>query len=92
MKSSVKPKWFRELLRRRLFFCLLIAAQLAVLLFFIFNQSRASVIMCLALQGISIAVASPEGGLAQTDVAVIADVVLTQSEFSMEDIRIVEVY
>ena len=43
-------------------------------------------------EGISIAVASPEGGLAQTDVAVIADVVLTQSEFSMEDIRIVEVY
>ena len=57
MKSSVKPKWFRELLRRRLFFCLLIAAQLAVLLFFIFNQSRASVIMRLALQAISIAVA-----------------------------------
>ena len=57
MKSSVKPKWFRELLRRRLFFCLLIAAQLAVLLFFILNQSRASMIMRFALQLISIAVA-----------------------------------
>ena len=43
-------------------------------------------------EGISLAVASPEGGLAQNDVAVIADVVLSQSDFSMEDIRIVEVY
>lgn len=43
-------------------------------------------------EGISLAVASPEGGLAQTDVAVIADVILSQSDFSMEDIRIVEVY
>lgn len=43
-------------------------------------------------EGISVAVASPEGGLEQSDVAVIADVVMTQSEFSMEDIRIVEVY
>lgn len=43
-------------------------------------------------EGISIAVATPEGGLNQSDVAVIADIVLTQSEFSMEDIRIVEVY
>ena len=41
--------------------------------------------------GISVAVASPEGGLAQTDVAVIADIVMTQSEFSMENIRVVEV-
>ena len=41
--------------------------------------------------GISVAVASPEGGLQQEDVAVIADIVLTQSEYSMEDIRVVEV-
>lgn len=41
--------------------------------------------------GISVAVASPEGGLAQTDVAVIADIVMTQSDYSMEDIRVVEV-
>ena len=41
--------------------------------------------------GISVAVASPEGGLQQEDVSVIADIVLTQSEFSMEDIRVVEV-
>ena len=42
--------------------------------------------------GISIAVASPEGGLATQDVAVIADVVLSQSDFGMDDIRIVEVF
>ena len=42
-------------------------------------------------EGISVAVASPEGGLQQSDVAVIADVVLTQSDFTMDDIRVVEV-
>ena len=42
-------------------------------------------------EGISVAVASPEGGLAQTDVAVIADIVMTQSSYTMEDIRVVEV-
>ena len=41
--------------------------------------------------GVSVAVASPEGGLAQTDVAVIADIVMTQSDYGMENIRIVEV-
>lgn len=40
---------------------------------------------------ISIAVATPEGGLQQADVAVIADIVLTQSDFEMEDIYVVEV-
>ena len=42
-------------------------------------------------EGVSVAVAAPEGGLQQTDVAAIADVVLTQSEYTMEDIRVVEV-
>lgn len=42
-------------------------------------------------EGISVAVASPEGGLQQTDVAVIADIVISQSGVSMEDIRVVEV-
>jgi stage III sporulation protein AH len=41
--------------------------------------------------GISVAVATPEGGLQQTDVAVIADIILTQSDFTMEQIRVVEV-
>ena len=42
--------------------------------------------------GISVAVATPEGGLKQADVAVIADIVMTQSDFSIEDIRVVEVH
>ena len=41
--------------------------------------------------GISVAVASPEGGLGESDVAVIADIVMTQSDYTMEDIRVVEV-
>ena len=43
-------------------------------------------------EGISVAVAAPEGGLQQTDVATIADIVMTQSEFDMEEIRVVEVH
>lgn len=42
-------------------------------------------------EGISVAVASPEGGLQEDDVAVIADIVLTQSDYTLEDIRVVEV-
>ena len=41
--------------------------------------------------GISVAVAAPEGGLQQADVAVIADVVITQSGLSMDKIFVVEV-
>ena len=43
-------------------------------------------------EGISVAVSAPEGGLQQEDVAVIADIVLTQSDYTMSDIRIVEVH
>lgn len=42
-------------------------------------------------EGISVAVASPEGGLQNKDVAVIADIIMTQSDYNMEDIRVVEV-
>lgn len=42
-------------------------------------------------EGISVAVASPEGGLQQKDVAVIADIVMTQSDYKLSSIRIVEV-
>lgn len=42
-------------------------------------------------EGISVAVAAPEGGLQQEDVAVIADIVIAQSDFSYKDIRVVEV-
>lgn len=41
--------------------------------------------------GISVAVASPENGMEQTDVAVIADIVITQAGLDYEDIRVVEV-
>ena len=43
-------------------------------------------------EGISIAVSAPEGGLQQEDVAVIADIVMTQSAYTLEDIRVVEVH
>lgn len=42
-------------------------------------------------EGISVAVAAPEGGLQKEDVAVIADVVISQSDYDLEDIRVVEV-
>ena len=42
-------------------------------------------------EGISVAVAAPEGGLVQTDVAVIADIVMTQTAYTLEEIRVVEV-
>lgn len=42
-------------------------------------------------EGISVAVASPEGGLQQQDVAVITDIVTGQCAMSLEDIRVVEV-
>ena len=42
-------------------------------------------------EGISVAVSAPEGGLQQNDVAVIADIVMTQSAYSLDDIRVVEV-
>jgi len=42
-------------------------------------------------EGISVAVASPEGGLMQEDVAVIADIVMSQSDYGLESIRVVEV-
>ena len=42
-------------------------------------------------EGISVAVASPEGGLQEEDVAVIADIVLTQSDYGLDTIRVVEV-
>ena len=42
-------------------------------------------------EGISVAVPAPEGGLQDGDVAVIADIVMTQSDYSIDDIRVVEV-
>ena len=42
-------------------------------------------------EGISVAVASPEGGIQQADVSLISDIVLTQTELSLDQIRVVEV-
>jgi stage III sporulation protein AH len=41
--------------------------------------------------GISVAVATPEGGLQRKDVAVIADIVMSQSDYGIDDIHVVEV-
>lgn len=41
--------------------------------------------------GVSVAVAAPENGLQQSDVALIADIVMTQSDYTMDKIRVVEV-
>lgn len=42
--------------------------------------------------GISVAVAAPENGLQQTDIALITDIILTQSDYDIDEIRIVEVH
>lgn len=42
-------------------------------------------------EGISVAVASPEGGMQDADVAVIADIVMSQSDFDLNDIRVIPV-
>ena len=42
-------------------------------------------------EGISVAVSAPDGGLQSEDVAVIADVVMGQSNYGLKDIRVVEV-
>lgn len=42
-------------------------------------------------EGVSVAVAAPEGGLQSDDVAVIADIVMTQSGCTLDDIYVVEV-
>jgi hypothetical protein len=41
--------------------------------------------------GICVAVAAPEGGIQQSDTALIADIVMSQTDFGMTEIRVVEV-
>lgn len=57
----------------------------------ILAKGYAECVAYISQEGISVAVATPEGGLQQADVAVIADIVISQSEFTMDDIRVVEV-
>ncbi len=54
-------------------------------------KGYADCVAYMSKEGISVAVSAPEGGLQQTDVAVIADIVMSQSDYSLSDIRIVEV-
>ena len=54
-------------------------------------KGYADCVAYMSSDGISVAVAAPEAGLKQTDVAVITDIILTQSDYDVEDIRIVEV-
>ena len=55
-------------------------------------KGYADCVAYMGTEGISVAVAVPEGGLQSEDVAVIADIVMTQSEYTLSDIRIVEVH
>lgn len=54
-------------------------------------KGYADCVVYMTNEGVSVAVASPEGGLQSEDVAVIADIVMSQSEYTLSDIRIVEV-
>ncbi len=54
-------------------------------------KGYADCVAYMSSDGISVAVASPEGGLQQADVAVIADIVMSQTDFSFADIRVVDV-
>lgn len=54
-------------------------------------KGYADCVVYISEEGVSVAVASPEGGLQAVDVAVIADIVITQSEYDYNDIRVVEV-
>lgn len=54
-------------------------------------KGYADCVAYIADDGISVAVAAPEGGLQQDDVAVIADIVLNQSDYDLTQIRVVEV-
>ncbi len=58
----------------------------------IIAKGYADCVVYISDQGISVAVATPEGGLKQEDVAVIADIVMSQSDFKLADITVVEVY
>lgn len=57
----------------------------------IIAKGYADCVVYISEDGVSVAVATPEGGLQAADVAVIADIVINQSEYTMNDIRVVEV-
>lgn len=55
-------------------------------------KGYADCVAYMSSEGISVAVSAPEGGLQQEDVAVIADIVMSQTEYTFADIRVVEVH
>ncbi len=54
-------------------------------------KGYADCVAYMSAEGVSVAVAAPETGLQQTDVALITDIILTQSDYDLDEIRIVEV-
>ena len=54
-------------------------------------KGYADCVVYMSDDGISVAVAAPENGLMQEDVALISDIIMTQSSYDLEEIRIVEV-
>lgn len=57
----------------------------------IIAKGYADCVAYMSEEGISVAVAAPEEGLAQEDVALITDIIMGQSAYELEQIRIVEV-
>lgn len=57
----------------------------------IIAKGYADCVAYMTAEGISVAVSAPEGGLQQEDVAVIADIVMSQSDYGLDTIRVVEV-
>lgn len=55
-------------------------------------KGYADCVAYMSSEGISLAVSAPEGGLQTADVAVIADIIMTQSAYDLDEIRIVEVH
>jgi stage III sporulation protein AH len=54
-------------------------------------KGYADCVAYMSADGISVAVAAPESGLQQSDVALITDIVMTQSDYELSEIHIVEV-
>lgn len=57
----------------------------------IIAKGYADCVVYISETGVSVAVAAPEGGLQQVDVALITDIILAQSDYTVNDIRVVEV-
>ena len=58
----------------------------------IIAKGYADCVVYISEGGVSVAVAAPEGGIQQADVAVIADIVMTHGGFTMDEIYVIEVY